>query len=73
MKWFNQKGIFFLPSAIVGWLIFLAAISYSVYTFIDIDSRSHSVSDTLINFFFNLFIIGAVYTMIAVFTSRDKR
>ena len=36
-------------------MILIAAIVYAVYMFIDIDSRSHSVSDTLMNFFFNLF------------------
>lgn len=50
----------------------LAGIAYAVYTFIDIDSRSHSVSDTLINFIFNLLIIGAVYTLIAFLTSRSQ-
>lgn len=72
MKLFRQKGIFFLPSSIAGWIILLAAAAYSVFTFIDIDSRSHSVSDTLINFFFNLLIIGIVYTLIAVVTSRKN-
>ena len=49
----------------------LAGIGYAVYVFIDIDSRSHSVSDTLINFVFNLLIIGAVYTLIAFLASRS--
>ena len=68
--WFKRIGIFFLPKALVGWIILLVAIAYAVYQFIDIDSRSHSVSDTLINFFFMLLIIGAVYSLIAFFTSR---
>ncbi|MDE3182049.1 MAG: hypothetical protein KGM16_01410 [Bacteroidota bacterium] len=68
--WFKRIGIFFLPKVLVGWIILLVAIAYAVYQFIDIDSRSHSVSDTLINFFFMLLIIGAVYSLIAFFTSR---
>jgi hypothetical protein len=46
------------------------AFAYAVYTFIDIDKRSHSVSDTLINFVFNLLIIGLFYTVIAYFTEK---
>ena len=72
MKWFNRKGILFIPASIVGWIIFLAAIIYSVYTFIDIDSRSHSVSDTLMNFVFNVLIVGVVYTAIAFILSKGK-
>ena len=48
----------------MGWLLLLAGVAYAIYLFIDIDSRSHSVSDTLINFVFNLLIIGAVYSLI---------
>jgi hypothetical protein len=36
----------------------------------DIDGRSHSVSDTLMNFAFMLLMIGAVYSLIAFVTSR---
>ncbi len=69
MNWFKRKSIFFLPTSLIGWLIFAVAGIYSAYIFIDIDSRSHSVSDTLINFVFNLLIIGVVYSAIAYFTS----
>ena len=54
----------------------LAGIIYAVYVFIDIDSRSHSVSDTLRPFFLHLLIIGLVYTFIAFLTSsgsEDKK
>lgn len=62
--------MFFIPSNLIGWLVLLAAMAYAVYTFIDIDRRSHSVSDTLINFVLNLLIIGAVYSLIAFLTSK---
>ena len=68
--WFRRFGILFIPGTIAGWVIFLAALGYAVYTFIDIDRRSHSVSDTLMNFVFNLFIIGIIYTLIALITSH---
>jgi hypothetical protein len=70
IPWFKRIGIFFIPASLAGWLLFLVGLAYSVYTFIDIDSRSHSVSDTLINFVFNLLIIGVVYSLIAYFTCR---
>jgi hypothetical protein len=70
LNWFIRKGIFYFPAAIAGWVILLLAVAYAVYAFIDIDSRSHSVSDTLINFVFNLLIIGLVYTIIASFTEK---
>ena len=49
--WFSRKGIFFVPSSVIAWVILLGAISYLVWTFLDIDSRSHSVSDTLYGIF----------------------
>lgn len=58
LNWFIRKGIFFLPHSVVGWAIFMAAIAYAIYLFIDIDSRSHSASDTLINWVFNCLIVG---------------
>jgi len=71
--WFKRIGIFFIPSTIAGWLILIAGLAFAVYSFIDIDSRSHSVSDTLMNFVFMCLIIGAVYSLIAFTTSRVKR
>jgi hypothetical protein len=70
LPWFKRKGIFFLPVAFMGWITLIVAFVYAVYTFIDIDSRSHSVSDTVRNFVFNLAIIAAVYSLIAYLTSR---
>ena len=71
--WFKRIGIFFIPATIAGWIILVAGIAFAIYSFIDIDSRSHSVSDTLMNFVFMCLIIGAVYSLIAYATSRVKR
>lgn len=71
LPWFKRNGIIFPPSSIIGWIILLFGIFYSIYSFIQIDSRSHSVSDTLINFVFTLLIIIAMYSLIAYLTSRD--
>jgi hypothetical protein len=70
--WFARRGIFFLPSSLPGWIILLAAIAFLVWTFIDIDSRSHSVSDTLMNFVFHGLIVAVVYSLIAFFTSAKE-
>jgi hypothetical protein len=66
---FIRKGIWFIPCSLLGWLWLLAGLAYAVYLFIDIDSKSHSVSDTLMNFVFNLLIIWLVYSGIALVAS----
>jgi hypothetical protein len=73
LPWFKRIGIFFVPTSIIGWLILLAGFAYAVYVCIDLNSRSHSVSDFLINFVFSLLIIGAVYSLIAFLTSRTAK
>ena len=68
LNWFTRKGIIYRPASVIGWALLVIAMAYAAYTFIDIDNRSHSVSDTLINFIFNLLLIGVVYSVIAYFT-----
>ncbi|MGZ3756401.1 MAG: hypothetical protein ACXVAY_06630 [Mucilaginibacter sp.] len=72
LQWFTRKGIIYWPVSIAGWLVFAIALSYTIYTFIDIDSRSHSVSDTMINFVFSALIIGLIYTVVGYFTERKE-
>jgi len=69
-NWFVRKGILYWPASIFGWIIFLLAVACAVYLFIDIDSRSHSVSDTLINWVFNCLIVGVVYSLIGFLTEK---
>jgi hypothetical protein len=73
LNWFTRKGIIYRPVSIVGWVLFAMALAFAIYTFIDIDHHSHSVSDTLINFVFNLLLIGLIYTVIAYFTEARKK
>ena len=73
LHWFKRMGIIFVPKNFIGWIIMLAGTGYAIYVFIDIDSKSHSVSDTMITFVLNLLIIGAVYTLIAFLTSNTTR
>lgn len=68
LNWFTRRGLIYWPASIMGWVILILAAAYAVYAFIDADSRSHSNSDTLINFVFSLLIIGLVYNTIGYFT-----
>jgi hypothetical protein len=72
LNWFTRRGIIYRPASMVGWLILAITLAYAVYTFITIDSRSHSVSDTMINFVFNLLLIGLIYTVIGYFTEAKR-
>jgi hypothetical protein len=72
LNWFKRTGIFFIPSSLPGWLIFSTSVVYAVYSFSAIDSRSHSVSDTLINFVFRVIIICAGYSLVAYLASSRK-
>jgi hypothetical protein len=71
-NWFVRKGILYWPVSVLGWVIFITAAAYAVYLFIDIDSRSHSGSDTLINWVFNCLIVGVVYSVIGFFTEKKS-
>jgi hypothetical protein len=70
LNWFIRKGIFYLPASIPAWIIFIATAGLAVYLFIDIDSRQHSASDTLINWVFNMLIVGVVYSIIGFITEK---
>jgi len=50
--WFKAKryGWGWYPSTWQGWIVLLAFILAEIFSFNKIDSVSHSVSDTLINF-----------------------
>ena len=72
LRWFVRKGILFFPSSIIGGLISVACLAFCVYLFIDIDSRSHSASDTLINFVFMALLVAVVYSIIGYFTSNER-
>jgi membrane protein DedA with SNARE-associated domain len=73
LPWFVLHGLFFVPASLPGWIIAAGALGYSVYAFIDIDRRSHSVSDVLINFVFRLLLVMLAWTVIAWATSRSSR
>jgi hypothetical protein len=70
--WFKRIGIFFVPASLIGWIILVFGFIFAIFSFMDIDGRSHSASDTLMNFAFMVLIIVAVYSLIAYMTSREK-
>jgi hypothetical protein len=73
LPWFKRIGIFYFPVSVIGWLLLIASLLYTLYVFVDLNNTSHSVSDLMINFVFSILIIGAVYTLIAFFTCRNNR
>lgn len=50
--WFKAKpyGYGWAPASVEGWLVLILYVWSNVNLFIMIDWRSHSISDTLINF-----------------------
>ena len=71
-NWFARKGIIYWPCSVPGWVIFSVAIFCIIYLFIDIDSRSHSASDTLINWAFNSLVVAVAYSVIGFLTGGIK-
>jgi len=69
---FTRRGFLFLPSSVIGWAVFLGMLAFLIWTFLDIDSRSHSVSDTLINFVFSALLVAVVYSIIGFIGSPRK-
>lgn len=64
--WFkaNKNGLGWHPASWKGWLMIAIYLVGVVYSFIQVDSHSHSVSDTLINFFPRWLILTALLTIL---------
>ena len=67
--WFSRTEGIPVPSSFIGWLVSVTAVVYLIWKFLDIDSRSHSASDRLMNFAFQVLIVAVVYAVIAFATS----
>ena len=50
-QWFKPWGWIYRPISWQGILVSLFAIAFSIQVFLAVDSRSHSVSDTLYGIF----------------------
>jgi hypothetical protein len=71
--WFKRQGIYYIPVNWVGWFIFILLIAYFIYSFIDIESQSHSVIDILINFLFNALFGIFIYQLIGYFSVKKNK
>ena len=67
---FVRRGVFYRPVSPIGWLLLAAAVAYIFWAFVDIDSRSHSASDTLINWFFHILLTALIYSLVGYLTER---
>jgi hypothetical protein len=71
--WFKEKsyGWGWQPASWEGWVVLLAYIIACIKTFVFLDRRSHSGSDTLINFA-PLFIIYSVILLAICYKTGAK-
>lgn len=51
LSWFKKIGIIFIPTSVIGIMLYTLTISFCVTVFIAIDRHSHSNSDTLYGIF----------------------
>jgi len=70
--WFKAKryGWGWYPGTWQGWLVLLVYTSLLIFWFIRIDRASHSVSDTLINFFPRLIFLSVILIVICYKTGE---
>ena len=67
--WFKKFGWLYMPIHFIGWIITLTSVGTAIWFFMAIDKHSHSVSDTLINFFVYFTCIAFWWKWIAEKTS----
>lgn len=72
MNWFQRRGYLFIPVSRPAWIIFTALVAYLVFAFLKIDSRMHSISDTLMSWSMHVLIAGLIYSGIAYLASSKK-
>jgi hypothetical protein len=70
-EWFAPWGWAFRPVSWPGWILTLVAMSFCAQVFFVVDHRSHSVADTLYNFFPYVVPTLLVLERIASRTSRS--
>ena len=69
--WFKRNRISFIPVSWEGWVLSVAYIIALVFRFFQIDSKSHSGSDTLISFGF-YFVIISVPLLLICYLKGEK-
>jgi hypothetical protein len=70
--WFKKTGKIYTPTKLYGWLISIAMLALLIFQFIEIDKKSHSVSDTLINFSVKAFIVIIAYSLFAKYSVNKQ-
>jgi hypothetical protein len=51
VRWFKPAGMLFVPASLMGWVLTALTGAFCAQVFWFVDSRSHSVSDTLYGIF----------------------
>ncbi|HEY6161218.1 MAG TPA: hypothetical protein VI112_08345 [Bacteroidia bacterium] len=72
MYLFKKRSWFYVPASVAGTFIALVTLTLNTWFFLAIDRNSHSVSDTLINFFPYFVSFWTVYGWIASNTSAKN-
>lgn len=67
---FNRNGLMMIPMHPLSWAMLIGLLAALVRSFIVIDARSHSVSDTLMNFAFRALVLAVLYTLTALGIDR---
>jgi len=67
--WFKPKRFFkwfafYVPSSLRGWIVTIILILFAAVSFLFIDNRSHSSSDTILNFTPWAIIIMLIFDML---------
>jgi hypothetical protein len=70
-EWFKKRGWFYLPSSVIGAVIFLFFAGNAAIFFKVTDHYAHSVSDSLISFFPFAAAFWVFYEWIAKNTSKS--
>lgn len=72
--WFrlNKLRIGWMPISWQGWFITFSYFILVIYNFVRIDSTSHSVSDTLINFIPQTILFTTLFSITCYFTSEKS-
>ena len=50
-NWFKELGLLYIPVSLVGWIVTIMAFAFCAQVFLFVDSKSHSVADTLYGVF----------------------
>lgn len=71
--WFRAKeyGWGWYPSSWQGWLTLAIFVGINVYIFVEIDSRSHSGSDSLISYVIP-FVVSLALLLLVCFLKGEK-